>query len=85
MDELDAIRRQQRKADGSVRNRVRVKRVTLSRLSQDAPVVAVYSFMMNDSWLSQYKDAHPDEEIAVRDDDIPGFGQIVHNDAEDGM
>lgn len=87
MDELDLIRRQQRKANESTRSRLRVKRVMLNRVSQDPPVVAVYPFMLDAAWLARYEVEHPDDELIARDQEVAGFGsaQRVTNEVdEDG-
>ncbi len=79
MDELDTIRHQQCKAAGNTRPMAR--RVDLGRVSEGAPIVAVYPFMLDTAWASAWRIANPSETLVLRKKDPPGFGS-VHSEPE---
>ncbi|KAI0038537.1 hypothetical protein FA95DRAFT_1613306 [Auriscalpium vulgare] len=68
IDDLDALRREQRKANGKAR-RIATKRVNLGRLRQEPPAVPVYPFMLDTEWFKSYKAAHPGEEVFAKPED----------------
>ncbi|KAI0045688.1 hypothetical protein FA95DRAFT_1573624 [Auriscalpium vulgare] len=72
IDELDRLRREQRKANGKAR-RVTTKRVNLGRLNQEPPAVPVYPFMLDTEWFKMYKASHPGEDIFAKAEDPEAF------------
>lgn len=76
LDELDTIRRQQRKAATKKRKHIPSlkRRIDLGRYSDAPPCYAVYPFMLDDGWYHMYKAANPEAQLAVFEKDPLGFG-----------
>ncbi|KAI0038185.1 hypothetical protein FA95DRAFT_1613570 [Auriscalpium vulgare] len=73
IDELDGLRREQRKANRKAK-RATTKRVNLGRLRQDPPDVPVYPFMLDTEWFKTYKAAHPGDDLFAKPEDPKEFG-----------
>ncbi|KAI1785686.1 hypothetical protein LXA43DRAFT_1099958 [Ganoderma leucocontextum] len=75
-NELDAIRRQQRRADPA-NARPRFRRVNCGRLCQDPPAVSVYPCLLDANWLKTYREENPYEDVYVLERNPPVLATLI--------
>ena len=71
MDELDAIRRDDRAKEKAY---LRTPRVNLGRINTGVPEVTVYQMMVNPAWFEEYvKGTELEDELEMFTGKVPGF------------